>query len=178
MKRKNGQQIVEFIFLFPLLVVFILVILELSMFWQEYNAVQMVNEEINANLALENYTGMQEGMTCPAIAPAKALLDRKAKVVMLAATTYSETPEIIDGKEPYALYEFKSNETASNGQPVMRLSVDCRNTPGNGVVTQLSAFHRLVFFTLSIPTFSGERIEIIPNNLELISVRQSRLGHL
>lgn len=176
-KAKNAQQIVEFIFLFPILIMLFLAIFEISMFWQQYNATQMVNEEVGANIILEDYSAMEFGKRCVAVAPAVAVLQSKTKVLAPASVSFQKEPVIVEGDEPFASYEILS-EQKMGGKPVVKLSIDCRNPMQNGITTQLSSMHRVMFFAISLPNFSGKRIEIIPKNAELISTKNTKIGHI
>ena len=63
---KPAQNVIEFVFILPILIFVTLVIFEVGLFWQDVNAIYNLNAEINANLALINPGGLNIGDTRPA----------------------------------------------------------------------------------------------------------------
>ena len=49
---KKAQNLIEFVYIFPLVVFLGLAIFELALFWKSVNYVNMINEEITANAVL------------------------------------------------------------------------------------------------------------------------------
>lgn len=169
-KNRLAQNLVEFLFVFPILLVITLVIIEVSLFWQDVNSIYSLNTEINANLALNDYRGMQLGDTCSAAIKAKELLEKKDSMISLTNPAYSK--KIIDGKEPFALYEYSGGTITASGvtKPQIALWVDCRNPFEDGITTQLEFYHKTLVIKASIPRIDGgDPIVIIPDNIFIAS---------
>lgn len=179
----KAQNLVEFMFIFPILIFFTLVIFETAYFWQEVNAIYNLNAEINANLALLDLQGMNLGDTCKAATQALDILKKRDKMISLSTVTYNESPIIIDGDEPFSLYEYTSTNTVDKtGKPQIALWVDCRNPFENGVTTQLEFYHKTLIMEASIPRFASAKgdtspIEIIPKNIFIASPKLNTLRH-
>ena len=179
--KRLAQNIIEFTFVFPILVIFALVLFELGFFWQNVNSVYNLNNEINANISDVNYgpSKIQMGTTCPAATEALSLIKTRGPVVMGMNSDFMMT-KLLDTNttEPFALYKYTSSETAKNGQPIMTLWVDCRNLFEDGISTQIEFFHKVVVLHASIPRFDGgEAIDVIPENIliaspKTVSIRQ------
>lgn len=170
-KKLCAQNLVEFIFILPILIFVTLVIFEVALFWQDVNSVYNLNAEINANVALINNSGMNLGQTCAAATKALTILQKRDSMISMTSQTYSK-PTIIDGDEPFALYEYTANPISVNGttKPQIALWVDCRNPFENGVSTQLQFFHKTLIIKATIPRFDGGAgIVIIPDHIFIAS---------
>ena len=75
-KSLTAQNLVEFIFDFPLLIFMTLVIFEVALFWQDVNSVYNLNQEINANVALVDNSNLNLGDSCPAANKALDILKK------------------------------------------------------------------------------------------------------
>lgn len=173
-EAKEGQNLVEFMFILPILIFLTLAIFEVALFWQDVNAIYNLNAEINANLALIDPRGMSLGDTCGAATRAEHILEERDSMIALSDATYSKN--IIDGSEPFALYEYTStNQVTGQGKPQIALWVDCRNPFESGVTTQLEFYHKTLIMKASIPRFSPgadgdtSAITIIPDNVFIAS---------
>lgn len=199
---KKSQNLIEFIFVFPMLLFISLAIMEVALFWQDVNTIYNLNAEINANAALLTYTGMSApnpttgtpGSVCPAandtILPtgdpeekhsAINTLKRIDSAITLTKPTYKRT--IAKGKnEPFVLYKFEGGPeiTASNGEQASQITlwVDCRNPFEDGVTTQLEFYHKTLIMRASIPRFDKpEPIVIIPDKIFIASPKLNTLRH-
>lgn len=171
---KYAQNLVEFVFILPILILTTLIIFEVALFWQDVNAVYNLNAEINANISLINPPGMALGDTCGAATRALDILKKRDSAISLTQNTY--TKNILDGSEPFALYEYTSStQVSSVGKPQITLWVDCRNPFENGVTTQLEFYHKTMIIKASIPRFTKaqdptkQNIMIIPDNVFIAS---------
>lgn len=190
--RLPAQNLIEFIFIFPILIFITLIIFEVALFWQDVNSIYNLNAEINANVALLTYTGKVLGNTCPAAIDdpvnypnsAISILKKKDSTITLSDTTY--TKSIVDGSEPFALYRFSGgpNITSSNingvieTNPQITLWVDCRNPFENGVTTQIEFYHKTIIMKASIPRFDKPQpIVIIPDNIFIASPKLNTIRH-
>ncbi len=176
-RARFAQNLIEFVFVFPLLLFITLVIFEVAFFWQEVNAIYNLNAEINANVALKDYGGMQMGTTCTAAENALQILELRDSMISLSDPTYQKT--VIDGSEPFALYKYETiNKITSNGEtkPQVALWVDCRSPFEEGIVTQIEFYHKTMIMKASIPRFDKpEAIEIIPENIFIASPKLNTL---
>lgn len=153
LKRLKSQNLIEFIFVLPILIFITLAIIEVAMYWQDVNAIYNLNAEINANAALLTYTGMSApnpttgapGSVCPAaddtILPsgdpkekhsAINALKRIDSAITLTEPTYTDHATAAangrgtgPGTEPFALYKFEGGPTitASNGESARQITL-------------------------------------------------------
>lgn len=174
--QKPAQNLIEFMFVLPIMLFLTLAIFEVALFWQDVNAIYSLNADINANIALidfHNQVGL--GSTCTAATKALEILDKKDSVISLTNPTYNPNPTI-DGEEPFALYEYKSNTKLSDGTAQITLWVDCRNPFENGIITQLQFYHKTLVMKASIPRFDEpEPIVIIPEDIYIASPKLNTL---
>lgn len=175
----SAQNLIEFIFILPLLLIITLVVFEAAYFWQEVNAIYNLNAEINANASLANVSGMPLGSTCTAAKNAKKILEARDSMISLTDSSFGMT--VLDGKEPFALYKIASSTSvnvggASNSQAT--LWVDCRNPFEEGITTQLEFYHKTMIVKATIPRFDKpEGIVVIPENIFIASPKLSTLRH-
>lgn len=200
--KKNGvlnnfqaQNLIEFVFIFPILIFLTLVIFEVSLFWQDVNSIYNLNAEINANVALMTYTGKTLGNVCPAAddtpaQPKSAINILKAKASSISLTDTNFVKTVLDGNEPFALYKFTSgnNITSSSGQTDSQITlwVDCRNPFENGVMTQIQFYHKTMIIKATIPRFDSKPadmplddwvITVIPDKVFIASPKLNTIRH-
>lgn len=187
-RAKLSQNLIEFVFVLPILIFLTLVIFEVALFWQDVNSIYNLNAEINANVALLDYSGRMLGDTCPAADTSEtnsaiSILEKKEAMISLNNPTFTKI--IKDGSEPFALYKYVSN-TKINGkvdedgspQSQITLWVDCRNPFEDGVMTQLEFYHKTVVMKASLPRFDkAEPIVIIPDNILIASPKLNTIKH-
>lgn len=177
----RAQNIIEFIFVFPLLIFLTIVIFEVALFWQEVNAIYNLNAEINANVALKDdkEVGLNVGDACPAATKALEILEKRSPMISLTQNdAYTKT--ILDGTEPLALYKYEANPVSVAGvnKSQVTMWIDCRNPFENGVMTQLEFYHKTLIINASIPRFDGEpAIVIIPQYIFIASPKLNSLRH-
>jgi hypothetical protein len=177
LSTKPAQNIIEFVFIFPVLIVLTLVIFEVALFWQDVNAIYNLNSEINANVALTSENELNLGDTCPAATKALSILEEKDSGISMNNPTYNLT--VLDGSEPFALYKYASDvEIASESKPQITLWVDCRNPFENGITTQIEFYHKTLIIKASIPRFDGGKaIVIIPDSIFIASPKLNTIRH-
>lgn len=166
----RGQNLVEFIFVLPILIFVTLVIFEVALFWQDVNAIYNLNAEINANVALIDPKNMNIGDTCAAATKAIEILRKKDSMISMSESLYDT--EILDGSEPFAYYKYSANPITVGGttKPQIALWVDCRNPFEDGVTTQIEFYHKTLIIKASIPRFdTPKQIEVIPENIFIAS---------
>ena len=179
----SAQNIIEFIFVFSIMIFITLVIFEVALFWQDVNAVYNLNAEINANVALIDPRNMALGTRCTAATKAIGILQAKESSISMTNNTYNDGAAInnidlvLAGQEPFALYKFISS-TNVNGNPQTTLWVDCRNPFENGITTQIEFYHKTVVMKATIPRFDKpEGIIIIPDNVFIASPKLNTIRH-
>lgn len=203
LKKSKSQNLIEFIFVLPILIFISLAIMEVALFWQDVNTIYNLNAEINANAALLPYTGLNvanpttgtAANVCPAADDSKkpdgtyriehsaiATLDRIDSAITLTNPTYTRDTANEDGQEPFRLYKFVGGPsiTASNGESAHQITlwVDCRNPFEDGVTTQLEFYHKTLVMKASIPRFDKpEPIVIIPDKVFIASPKLNTLRH-
>ncbi len=182
-KTIKAQNLIEFMFILPILIFLTLAIFEVALFWQDVNTIYNLNAEINANVALIDSRGMVLGEKCTAATKAFEILDKRDSMITLSTISYNKNPTIIDGDEPFALYEYtSSNKVASTGKPQVALWIDCRNPFEDGVTTQLEFYHKTLIMKASIPRFASQKgdtssIVIIPENIFIASPKLNTIRH-
>src|SRR5574344_2197684 len=139
-KKFKGQNLIEFVFIIPLLIFMTLCIFEVALFWQDVNTIYSINNELNANAALINTDTLALKQRCPVATEATEIMEKKAPIVSMTNLSFKTT--VVDGKtEPFVLYKITSSaNVASLGVPVATLWVDCRNPFENGITTQMEFY--------------------------------------
>lgn len=174
----HSQNLIEFVFVLPILIFLTLVIFEVALFWQDVNAIYNLNTEINANIALKDNSNLNIGDTCTSAASALGILEKRDTMISFTNPTY--TKNIMDGTEPFALYQYWANNitVGSETKPQISLWVDCRNPFEEGVTTQIEFYHKTLIMKASIPRFDkGEPIEIIPEHVFIASPKLNTIRH-
>jgi hypothetical protein len=189
----EAQNLLEFVFVLPMLLFISLAILEVALFWQDVNTIYNLNAEINANVALIPYNDMSMGSVCRAVDNSKksdgsytyehsalSILEKRAPAISMTNTTFTAASK--DGTPPFALYEVTGGPTitATNGEAASQITlwVDCRNPFEDGITTQIEFYHKTVVMKASIPRFDKpEPIVIIPDKIFIASPKLNTLRH-
>ncbi|MBP7212233.1 pilus assembly protein [bacterium] len=194
-RRKKGQNLVEFVLVFPMIILMTLCIFEIAFFWQDVNMIYSINTQINARAALVSPREMSAGDVCPAAQTAVELMHAKTPMEALVKPQFKKT--ILDGakmpktdsttgtntitNEPFALYKYTSTATVTTKdgtQPVATLWVDCRNPFEDGIITQIQFYHKTMIMHASLPNFKDNTpIDIIPENILITSPKLNTLSH-
>lgn len=175
-KQKKAQNLIEFIFVLPILIFLTLGIFEVALFWQDVNSIYSLNTEINANIALVDPKGMALGNTCTAATKAKDILEKKDSMISMNNPTYNM--DVVDGQEPFALYRYYTPNVTVAAKPQITLWVDCRNPFENGVTSQIEFYHKTLVMKATIPRFDKpEGIVIIPDNVFIASPKLNTIRH-
>ncbi|MDD3435851.1 MAG: hypothetical protein PHC64_01725 [Candidatus Gastranaerophilales bacterium] len=175
---KPAQNLLEFIFILPILIFVTLVMFETALFWQDVNSIYDLNAEINANVALSDNSNMALNSTCTSATEALDILEKKDAMISMNNPAYTKT--ILDGSEPFALYKYEANTITVGGvtKPQIALWVDCRNPFENGITTQIEFYHKTIVIKASIPRFDkGEAIEVIPEHIFIASPKLNTVKH-
>lgn len=178
--KVNAQNLVEFVFVLPILIFMTLCIFELALFWQDVNTIYSLNTEINANAALVDTKSLVLGSHCPAAIFAKNIMEAKAPIVSMTKPTFTINMAGADygSTEPFVLYKITSDTMVNGVNPLATVWVDCRNPFENGITTQIEFFHKTLIMQASIPRFDGEKaIEILPKNIYIASSKLNTIKH-
>lgn len=189
--QKKSQNLLEFVFILPMIIFITLVIMEVALFWQDVNAIYNLNAEINANIALLNYSNLTLGSVCPAADTGEpnsaiSILNKRSKMISMSDTIF--TGSAIDGANaPFVLYKFTGGPmitpspidgVAQAAVPQLQLWVDCRNPFEDGVTTQIEFYHKTLVMKATIPRFDKpEGIVIIPDKIFIASPKLNTLRH-
>lgn len=184
--KRLAQNMIEFMFITMILIPIMLVIVEVALFWQDVNSIYNLNAEINANVALLDYSGLnfktgdEAEITCPAATKALEIMKKKASSISLTDVNFTKFIDTTKGEEPFALYQYTSGMVNADGQnkPQISLWVDCRNPFEDGVTTQIEFFHKTLIMKASIPRIDNpEPIVIIPDNIFIASSKLNTMRH-
>lgn len=174
--KKKSQNLVEFMFVLPILIFMTLVIFEVALFWQDVNAIYNLNAEINANISLIPPSGMMLGDTCTAALKGLEIMEKKDSMISLSEQNYTKV--IVDGEEPFALYQYEANPitVGEETKPQISLWVDCRNPFEDGVMNQVEFYHKTMVIKASIPRYDDKPpIEVLPENIFIASPKLKTL---
>lgn len=179
MKKTKAQNLIEFIFVFPILIFITLVIFEVALYWQDVNAIYNLNAEINANVALVDIKNMKIGDRCTAATKAIEIMKAKDSSISLNNPVYINESEpknslalVTTPTEPFALYRYVTPEVwiPTEAKPQVSLWVDCRSPFEKGITTQVEFYHKTLVMKATIPRFDGgPGIVIIPEYIFIAS---------
>jgi Flp pilus assembly protein TadG len=183
--KKNAQNLIEFVFVFPLVVMLVLAIFELAMFYRTVHSVQNVALQAAANASTQIVTS---DMTSTIIGDPKFnVAAQRALDVVIAkegalnsskTSSFTVTTDANFGSPPYTLYEFKGNQTSETGKPLVTLRVDYSNPMQNGIKTQLIYQYSTIIFAAAVPLPNGDTMTIIPRNIEISSTKIQQSNQL
>ena len=161
---KPAQSALEYALIFPILFLMILGIWELAFMWHQYNSMEMVLQEINANLATLNVS------PCSNPDLMQSVIRDKSSYLHLSKLDFTR-------KKDGSIYTFTSKQKY-NSKPFIEARVDCSAVVKNGdvvPVVQLKSMHRLMFFSAKIPNLrpGAEPIEIIPSSVDFVSSKSA-----
>lgn len=184
-EARSAQNLVEFMFVFPMLIFLTLAIFEIALFWQDVNSIYNLNAEINANVALLDNSNMLIGDRCTAAKKAIEILKKRDSMISLNDPVYNDSaslndPDLVEhGQEPFALYTYKAGSVKGQTKPQIELWVDCRNPFENGVTTQLEFYHKTLIMSASIPRIDDPNnpIVIIPEYVFIASPKLNTIRH-
>lgn len=174
--KKDAQNLVEFVFVFPLVIILVMAIFELSMFYRTVHAVQNVALQAAANAATQIITDSQTS-TSFGNAQFNKAADVAAKIVQgkqgsLGRVNFNNFDlEVMEeyGAPPYSIYKFTSDTKIDGSKPLVTLLVDCTDPYGKGVSTQLIYHYVTIIFAAKVPLPDGNVITIIPSQVEISS---------
>lgn len=194
--KKKGQNLVEFVFIMPVLVFVIFAVIELSFYWKNVHAVQNVAVQAGARavtaIVTEYQTGTDIGNLCndsnysdasagclnyAASLAFNTLLERYGSFVYRDLTfTLAAIESAKYGAPPYTRYKFDSNEQL-NGRPILTLYVDYSDPYKEGLVTQVVLQHHPLFLNFGVGSPDGESFMLMQDIYEISSTKVKQHSH-
>ena len=161
--KLKAQSTLEYAIIFPMLFLMIMGIWELAFMWHQNNSMELVLQDISSNIAL------LDGNPCVFDNNIQNLIIERTGILHPIDLTYAiktDTNKIT----------YTSNQQY-NGNPIVTVNIDCSVSSDNITLSptvQLKVAHKLMFFAASLPNFrTGERIEIIPSNINFVSSKSA-----
>lgn len=184
--KKNAQYLIEFVFVFPLMILSLFAILEYGVYYRNVNLVQDIANEAAVVAATAHITDTQTstniGNTDPVtgcnagVLEAMNSLSGRTRQLGIASTNWGDSGNYSSGGwgfPPYSIFELQSSDTTSVdgiATPTVTIFIDYRDPKAEGVTVQISFIHQTLLFGLSIPVFgSKEPITIIPRTVSIRS---------
>jgi len=179
--KRKAQYSVEFVLIFPLLILLLFGTIEFGLYYRNVYIVQDIAEEAatTASREIVNDSMFDNTMISASFNAAAA---SAAQVVINRSTSLSIPGLILDyndlgttyGNRPYALYEFNSTATRNIdgvNTPIIQLLVDYRDPSQDGVALQVVYQYRPIFGGVAIPLFNGGNVVILPQHIPISSTR-------
>lgn len=192
--KKRAQYIIEFVFVFPILILALFAVIEYGLFYRDVHVIQDIAYEAatvaakaqvfstQTAISLNNVDPLT-GCNAATIAVKNAIDKRTSQLDMVGnmgwgLLVYGNSGPETWGIEPYTVYEIQSDKLKSvNGvdTPVLKIILDYRNGADGDLTLQISYVHQTVFFGMSFPVVGGDPVVIIPNTFLINSteVRKS-----
>lgn len=181
MLKKSAQNLIEFVLVFPLLVVMIFAIVELSFFWKTVNNVQNIALQAASAASTSFVSDSETSNTISdvtynnAVKRALSIVTSRSQSLGVSNPVFSPTPLAPEfGEKPYAMYELVTSDTkptTDGNVPVLRLNVDYRQPLKDGVIVQLSYCYSTLFLGAEFTLPGGTKVTIIPKNMLISSTK-------
>jgi len=182
--KRPAQNLIEFVFIIPLLIVILFGILEFAMFYRNVNVVEDIATEAavaaSRKLVLDTMTSnniadtSNTGFNKAAKAASDVVMKRKGSLSIPTLTLAYNDLGTGFGARPYALYEIVSTETRlidGVATPILTLVVDYRSPTEDGIMVQLIYQYQTLLFGFQLPVFGSEPIVLIPRDIPISSTR-------
>lgn len=183
--NKKGQNLVEFVFVLPILLIAILSIVEFAVFWRHSQAVQEIALEAAAGAAqkyVEPDSSINTTKSNAAVDKALTVFKNRLGALGMSGASFG-SKQVLAGSEPLAAYKYSSTQTENvkgATMPKVELIVDYRQPYEKGVVVQVVYQYVTMFLglELSLPgTNSTQKIVIVPKNVTISSTKISQYIH-
>jgi len=182
--KKPAQNLIEFVFIIPLLIVILFGILEFAIFYRNVSVVEDIATEAavaasrrfvldtmtSNNIADTSNTGFNKAT--------KAAIDvvtkRSGSFGIPVGTFVYNDLGVGFGTRPYALYEIVSTQTrAVDGvsTPILTLVVDYRSPGEDGIMVQLTYQYQTLLLGIQLPVFGSTPVVLIPRDIPISSTR-------
>lgn len=140
---------------------------ELAFMWHQHNSMEMAAQTVSANLALLD----GHGCNTSKVNDVASLLQKKTSYLNLKKVSFNYS-------KPSSNMHLYTSTQAYKGRPYLTVAINCSSNSDPIIPTvQFKSIHRLMFFSASLPNFrTGERIEIIPDNVMFVSSKHSSVS--
>jgi len=182
--KKSAQNLIEFVFIIPLLIVILFGIIEFAIFYRNVSVVEDIATEAavvaSRRLVLDSMTSnniadtSNTGFNKAVKAASDVVMKRSGSLGISALTLAYNDLGSGFGTRPYALYDVSSTETRivdGVATPLITLIVDYRTPNEDGIMVQLVYQYRTLFVGAQLPTLSGEPLVLIPRDIPISSTR-------
>ena len=177
--KRTAQNLVEFVFIFPLLIIILFGILEFGIYFRNANVVEDIAKEASSSasrkLVLDTMTSSTITDTSStgfnkAVKAAIDVVNKRRKQLGLITLGFAYTN--LGGTRPYAVYQINSTQTRMIGgvaTPLVTLIVDYSAPTEKGVIVQLVYQYRTLLLGAAFPVLGGAPIVIIPRDMPISS---------
>jgi len=179
--KRTAQNLIEFVFVFPLLIIILFGILEFGVFYRNAHVIEDIATEaaVSASRKLVYSTMTSDDITNAnfniAAKAAKDVVMKRRGVFAPSDLTFAYIDTGTQfGTRPYALYRIDSNETRMiDGilTPIVSIVIDYRNPEEDGITVQLIYQYRTMLVGASFPVLGGAPIVIIPRDITISSAK-------
>ena len=179
--KRTAQNLVEFVFIFPLLIIILFGILEFGIYFRNANVVEDIAKEASSSasrkLVLDTMTSNTITDTSStgfnkAVKAAIDIVAKRKKQLGLTALTF--TYNDLGGTRPYTVYQINSTQTRMIGgvvTPLVTLIVDYSSPTEKGVTVQFIYQYRTLLLGAELPVFGGTPVVIIPRDMTISSTK-------
>ncbi len=182
--KKNAQSLIEFVFIFPLIIIILLGIVEYAIFYKNVSVIEDIATEASV-LASRRF--VLDSMTCAnsnynvcstntfnvAVKAAIDIVMKRRGAIGVPTLTFKYTDLGTPfGLEPYALYQIDSIQTKiidGVATPIITIMVDYRSPEEEGIIVQLIYQYRTLFVGAQFPVLGGAPIVLIPRDIPISS---------
>ncbi|OGH99699.1 MAG: hypothetical protein A2039_06025 [Candidatus Melainabacteria bacterium GWA2_34_9] len=182
--KRPAQNLVEFVFIIPLLIAILFGILEFAIFYRNVNAVEDIATEAavaaSRRLVLDTMTSnniadtSNTGFNKAAKAARDVVMKRRGTLGIPALTLAYNDLGAGFGARPYALYEIVSTQTRlidGVSTPIITLVVDYRTPSEDGIMVQLIYQYRTLLVGAQLPMLGSTPVTLIPRDIPISSTR-------
>ena len=184
--KRTAQNLIEFVFIIPLLILILFGIVEFGIFYRTVSVVEDIAKDaavtasrrfVLDTMASNDITDITNAGFNKAVKAAMDVVNKRKSALGVTNLTFVYTDLGADsamGVEPYALYQIDSVETRTiEGvvTPLVTLVVDYRNPPENGITVQLVYQYRTLLVGAQLPVLGGPPVVIIPRDIPVSSTR-------
>lgn len=188
--KKKAQYLIEFVLVFPFIIISFFAILEYGVYYRNVHLVQDIANEAAVVATLAHIRETQTSTNLNNINPvsgcnagalaAKNAVGNRTKQLGIKNTGWVNTGTYSGGAwgfAPYTIFEIESTaiiKIDGVNTPVVTVLVDYRDPKINGIIVQVTFIHQTLLYGVSLPVFGSRPIVIIPRFVSIHSteVRQ------
>ncbi|HBG49378.1 MAG TPA: hypothetical protein DDW90_07745 [Cyanobacteria bacterium UBA9971] len=182
--KRPAQNLIEFVFIIPLLIVILFGILEFAIFYRNVSVVEDIATEAavaaSRKLVLDTMTSnniadtSNAGFNKAAKAARDVVMMKRGKLGLSNLTLAYNDLGAGFGARPYALYEIVSTQTRlvdGVATPIITLVVDYRAPNEDGMMVQLTYQYQTLLLGIQLPVFGSTPVVLIPRDIPISSTR-------